>query len=731
MDSKEEVAGYVDSIVFMSEDTGFTVAKLKERSKKETTSIVGYMPSLQVGETILCKGIWKLHPQHGMQFEIESFNATLPTDLIGIQKYLESGLIKGIGPVYAKRIVEIFGIKTLDILEHEPERLTQIPGIGEKRIEQIQICWKEHKALREIMIFLQGHGIGMAYAQKIIKSYGERSIEKVKNNPFALAKDIFGIGFKIADKIANHLGFTSQDPRRIEAGIEYALWNLTSEGHTCYPKEGLIQEASKLLGSDPSLIEECLQALLVNGALKEEKDLIFVKPLYYAEEGIGKELSRLKNSACSLREVDRAKATSWVENTLKIELAEGQKEAVIAGLLEKVLIITGGPGTGKSTITKAILTITSRISTKVLLAAPTGRAAKRLSEITGHRAFTIHALLEMDFANEGFKKNKGNPLLCDLFILDEASMVDTLLFYHLLKAIPSSTRLIIVGDIDQLPSVGPGQILKDLINSEQIPVKRLTEIFRQAKGSRIITNAHRINQGLFPDTLERAGSDFRFIEMEDPFEIQKKIVELVGSTLPRSHGFHKFQDIQVLCPMKRGHVGAEQLNVLLQSSLNPCQGQLQRLGRSYNKGDKVMQLRNNYQKEVYNGDVGIIAEILFEEQILKVTFDEKIVEYGFHELDELILAYAVSVHKYQGSECPCVIIPVHISHFKLLFRNLLYTAITRGKRLVILIGTKKALAIAIRNEETQKRHTFLKAKLQQILPTSFQEEVLSLFEEKG
>lgn len=712
----EEIYGYIDSIVFAESEKGFTVAKLKEPKKKDPTWIVGIMPSVQPGETIRCRGGWKIHPEYGQQFEVKSFELQAPTDLLGIQKYLESGMIKGIGPVYAERIVKTFGLDTLDVIDKSPDRLLEVSGIGGKRVDRIKACWLEQRSIRDVMIFLRGHGVSPSYAQKIFKTYGDRSIEKVRSNPFQLAKEIHGIGFRTADSIAQGIGIPPDSPARIDAGIEHTLWELSNDGHVCYPLNELVPEVEAILQVPRESIEKRILALVENQDLVKENDTVWVKPLFLTEIGIARELARLSQSPCRIRSVQVDKAIHWVQQQLKIELAPEQKIAVGLGVQEKLLIVTGGPGTGKSTITKAILSITEKISSRIILAAPTGRAAKRMSEITGKKASTIHSLLEIDFATGKFKRNKDNPLSCDLIIVDEASMIDTQLMNHLLKAIPSEARAIFIGDIDQLPSVGPGNVLKDIIQSERVGVIQLKKIFRQAAGSMIITNAHRINQGEFPDLTYNPRGDFQFIEAEDPEEVVKIIVDLVAHRLPKSHRFHRFDDIQVLSPMKRGLIGSENLNTVLQQQLNPSPTPLFRMGRCFHVGDKVMQIRNNYEKEVYNGDVGKIIEIDLSEQTLKVVFDGKIVPYDFIEMDELVLAYAVSIHKYQGSECPCVIIPVHTSHFKLLFRNLLYTGLTRGKKRVVFVGTKKALAIAIRNEEVLKRHTGLKNALCQFLP---------------
>ncbi len=704
----EEIHGFIESIVFAEEEKGFMVARLKEPRKKELTCIVGVMPSVQPGETIRCQGVWKIHPEYGQQFEVKGFELQAPSDLVGMQKYLESGMIKGIGSVYAERIVKGFGLATLEVIEKTPDALLEIAGIGKKRVEGIKKCWKEQQSIRKVMIFLRGHGVSPSFAQKIFKKYGEESIHRVQSNPFRLAKEIHGVGFKTADGIAKGLGIPHDAQERIEAGIEHTLWELSNEGHVCYPLELLIPEVVSALEVSKEVVEKGLLELVQRQEVVLEEGTVWVKPLFLTEVGIAREVARLKGAPCRIRPVQREKALEWVQKKWQIELAEEQVEAVSLGVQEKLLIVTGGPGTGKSTITKAILSITEKLTDQILLAAPTGRAAKRMTEITGKKAFTIHSLLEIDFKTGKFKKNRDNPLKCDLIIVDEASMIDTQLMNHLLRSIPSEARAIFIGDIDQLPSVGPGNVLKDMIASERIRVIQLKKIFRQAAGSLIVTNAHRINRGEFPDIAYYPKGDFQFIEAEEPEEVLSVIIDLVSSRV--SNRFH-LDEIQVLSPMKRGLIGSENMNAVLQQQLNPSPTPLIRMGRCFHIGDKVMQLRNNYEKEVYNGDVGKIVEIDLTEQTLKVVFDGKKVDYEFLEIDELSLAYAVSIHKYQGSECPCVIIPVHTTHFKMLFRNLLYTGLTRGKRRAIFVGTKKALFIAVRNEEVDKRHTGLKKRL--------------------
>lgn len=712
----DSITGHIERITFQNADNGYTVARLQEGGKAELTTIVGTMTSVQVGETLRCHGFWKNDPKFGFQFVVQDYQVTQPATIRGIEKYLASGMIKGVGKHFAEQIVKKYGEKTLDIIDQQPDLLREdIDGIGPKRIQKIKEGWAEQKAIREVMTFLMGYGISPTYAQKVFKTYGDDSIKIIKDNPYQLARDIWGIGFKTADQTAQKMGIKKESDIRIDAGVEYALHQISDDGHTCFPVDKFLEKAQELLEVDANLIaarlahieqeERILTApLMIDGELTA---CVWLQLFHVCEEGIGKELKRIQQGASTLRDVKTKEAITWAEQKLGIQLADNQRLAVGSSLSKKIHIITGGPGTGKSTITKVILLVSHQLTSKIMLAAPTGRAAKRMSEITGMKASTIHTLLEFDFSVNGFKRNWENPLDCDLLIVDEASMIDTVLMYNLLKAVPTSARLILVGDVDQLPSVGAGSVLQDLIDSGKIPITILKEIFRQAAHSKIITNAHRVNAGEFPDLSNAKDSDFFFMEEEDSEKIPDIICQLVETRLPKAYKFDQFLDIQVLSPMNKGIIGNRSLNEVLQKKLNPSYEPLIKHGRTFHENDKVMQLRNNYDLDVFNGDVGYIRHIDREEQEMIVEIDGRDIVYDFADLDQLTLAYSVSIHKYQGSECPCIIIPIHTSHYMMLYRNLIYTGITRGKKLVILIGSKKALFMAVKNDKAVKRFTGL------------------------
>jgi exodeoxyribonuclease V alpha subunit len=719
-----ELSGQIERITFTNEENGYTIAKVRINGRPDLVTVTGYLISPTPGEMLNMRGEWVIHPKFGEQFKVTECKTTIPATVFGIEKYLGSGLIKGLGPVIACRIVKKFGEKTLDVIENDIEKLSLVEGIGKKRIAMIQNAWAEQKEIRDVMLFLQSHGVGSGYATKIFKQYGNRSVAVVNENPYRLATDIFGIGFVIADRIAQKLGFPKDSPKRIEAGILYVLHQLSDDGHVFYPHEYLVKKSGEALDVGRDAIVKSIGDLAIHKQIvledlnegidefKENNKGVYLAKFHLCETGIAARLKTLSAAPKSIRSINIENALKWVQERLDIHLAENQSKAVRCALEHKIMVITGGPGTGKTTIITAILKIFSELNIKILLGAPTGRAAKRMSEATGHEAKTIHRLLEYSFAKGGFQKNEEKPLSCDILILDEVSMIDTVLMHYLTKAIPAFATVILVGDVNQLPSVGAGNVLNDIIASGVIPVVELKEIFRQARESRIIVNAHKINNGILPAFEDHfPDSDFYFIQQEDPEKVLEIILELTKERIPRRFGLDPVDDIQVLTPMHKGVVGADNLNTELQKSLNPSQIEIMRGNRNFRVNDKVMQIRNNYDKEVFNGDIGRIARIRPEENEITVLFDGRNIPYEFYEMDELVLAYAVSVHKSQGSEYPAVVIPVLPQHYILLQRNLIYTAVTRGRNLVVMVGTLNALAMGIHNNKTQRRFTYLRQRL--------------------
>lgn len=720
-DNLTDLRGQIERVTYTNAENNYTVARVKVYGRKDLVTVVGHIVNPTPGEVISMKGEWINHPKYGEQFNLAFCQSTTPATVYGIEKYLGSGLVKGIGPVMAKRIVKKFKEETLNVIESDIERLADIEGIGKKRIGMIQKAWDEQKEIRVIMIFLQSHGVSSGYSAKIYRQYGNDSIRIVKENPYRLATDIFGIGFVTADKIAQNIGFAKDSELRAEAGILHVLHEMADEGHVYYAYEPLIEKCREILGIDREIIAKAIGTLaldkrIVIEDLKEEirdfkgdRRAVYLAAFHAAETGLSTRLKTIIRTPRTLRKIDPGKAIQWIQEKLGIVLADKQIEAVRCLAENKVMVVTGGPGTGKTTIINAFIRIFSGIQAGILLAAPTGRAAKRMMEATGHEAKTIHRLLEYSRRKGGFQKDGDSPLDCDLLIIDEASMIDTLLMHHLLKAVPANATLILVGDVNQLPSVGAGNVLRDLIESQTVPVVELNEIFRQARESSIIVGAHRINEGKMPNLTSSRDetNDFYFIEQEDPRKVMELIISLVKERIPKKFGFDAIDDIQVLTPMYRGIVGASNLNIELQNALNPGDQGVSRFGRLYKVNDKVMQIANNYDKEVYNGDIGRIVRIDREEQEIVVIMDDREVAYDYSELDELVHAYALSIHKSQGSEYPAVVIPILTQHYILLQRNLLYTGVTRGKKLVVMIGTQKAMAIAVRNNKTQKRYTLL------------------------
>ena len=680
--------GHVERITYNDQESHFTIAKLKLKGQRELVTIIGNLMSVGLGERLKLQGVYERHPKYGLQVRVERFESLAPATEIGIEKYLGSGLIKGIGPEMAKRIVQRFGLKTLELIEKKPGQLAQVEGIGPKRITQIKKAWDAQKEIRQIMIFLQGHGITAGLASRIFKHYGRAAITRIQENPFDLAGDLFGVGFITADRLAEKLGMAREAPQRVEAGITYLLQQKADEGHTGYPREELLRQSAELLKVEEERgragpKEPARTAATPVRSGPGGKSLLFLPYLCHCEEGLSRRVNellaqKLRSPAGLVRQM------AAVEQSLGLHLAGRQREAFEKALTQKLLIITGGPGTGKTTLVRSILETFRRIDLKSVLMAPTGRAAKRLSEVTHYPAATIHRTLGYNPHQGRFIRDRSHPLEADLIIIDEASMIDTVLMYHLLQAVPDRAVLILVGDVYQLPSVGPGQILADLIGSGRIPVVELDQIFRQVEGSLIVSNAHRIHQGelpLIPPETQGGNQEFYFIQQDDPEKAARWILELVGKKIPARYGLDPLGDIQVLTPMYKGAVGAEYLNQLLQEGLNPGPAGLQRGPRSFKVGDKVMQVRNNYEREVFNGDLGRIAKIDPEQQEIWVNFEGQFVTYEYSDLDELALAYAISVHKSQGSEYPAVVLPVMTQHYVLLQRNLIYTAVTRAKRL--------------------------------------------------
>lgn len=702
----------VEHITYQNQENGWSVMKVKVKGYDNLVTLTGSLLDVPVGSVLLVDGDWRVDPRYGQQFVAQSWTEVMPATIYGIEKYLGSGLIKGIGPVYAKAIVSRFGLETINVIENDIERLLEVPRLGRKRMEKIRESWEKQKDIKEVMVFLQGYGVSTAFAAKIYRKYEKESIAKVKENPYQLADDIWGIGFKTADGIASKMGYEKNDPRRCRSGILYTLNELAEEGHVYAEPEQLVDAAVKLLEAEESPVRQALASMIEANDVVLDNEVIYLPPFYYAENGSAKRLQSLLSDTSLFNAGIAAEPEAEYGAKTDGIIYDGVQQAAIQKALDsKVMVLTGGPGTGKTTTTQGIIAAFKARHMSILLAAPTGRAAKRMTEATGMEAKTIHRLLEYN-PMDGYKRNDENPLEGDALIVDECSMIDILLFYNLMKAIPSKMRLILVGDIDQLPSVGAGNVLRDIIDSQQIPVVRLTRIFRQAQSSRIVMNAHAINAGQFPNIKNGFDTDFFFISQEDADEIVKLIIGLVRDRLPKTYGYPS-KEVQVLTPMQRGTVGAGNLNIELQNALNPTGLSLARGGYTFRQGDKVMQIRNNYDKNVFNGDIGYITAVDTTERTLSITFDNRVVEYDITELDEIVLAYAVTIHKSQGSEFPVVVMPVTMKHFVMLQRNLIYTGITRAKKICVLVGTTKALAYAIGNNTVSKRNTKLKERLNQ------------------
>ncbi len=709
----ETLEGSIERVTFHSEETGFSVLQVKVRGHRELVPVVGRLPHVVAGEWIQARGEWVMDREHGRQFKASDLHTTPPDSREGIEKFLGSGLIRGIGPVYAGKLVEKFGTDVLDIIEDRSALLEDVDGIGRVRRERIKQSWNEAREIRRIMTFLLGHGVSTNRAFRIYKTYGDRAVETVRDNPYVLARDIRGIGFKTADELAGRLGIEPTSPLRARAGVEHVLQELTQQGHCAFPRPDLIRKTAEILDVPEELIEQAVadglqERRLVREAVGGRGDLVYLQTLHDAEVRLTRDLLALASGPHPCPSIRADKALDWVQEKIGFPLEAAQQRAFHAALREKVLLLTGGPGVGKTTLVNAIVKVLSAKRLQIELCAPTGRAAKRMSETSGRPARTLHRLLEFDPHRGGFKRNADNPLEGDVFVVDEASMIDLLLASQLIRALPPHAALILVGDVDQLPSVGPGTVLRDLIRSERFNTCILQHIFRQAARSDIVASAHNVNAGRMPKmTGEDTDTDFFFVEASDPDVAAERITRLVSRAIPRRFGFDPMEDIQVLAPMQRGALGARSLNARLQETLNPRGDTIERYAQHFRAGDRVMQTENDYDKDVYNGDMGRIRKIDRDMGEVVVRFGERDVRYAIQELDELLPAYAITIHKSQGSEYPAVVIPVHTQHYVMLRRNLLYTAITRGRKLVVLVGLPKAVAMAVDQTEAHERITTL------------------------
>lgn len=703
----EQLRGIVDRITFQNEENGYTVARLQVEGQRggEPVTIVGETLSMNPGESVVLEGEWTTHKQFGQQFKISSYQMVHPSTVEGMRRYLGSGLIKGVGPVTAKRIVNHFGEESLAVIEGDPERLAEVEGLGPKRAKLIVKAWAEQQEIHNVMLFLQSHEVGTGYAVKIWKKYGQEAVSMIQENPYRLAVDVWGIGFLTADRIAQKMGIPAHSDRRIQAGLQHVLHQAADkEGHVFLSEEELTEACAQALEIPVEAVSPCIEQLAVSETIVVHEGRVYLPHLYYAEKGAATRCFQL-SQVQRIELGDISSEIGAIELRDNVTFAPLQKKALEKALSHNLLVLTGGPGTGKTTTIKGLIALMEARKKRIALAAPTGRAAKRMSEATGYEAKTIHRLLKYSPKENAFEKNFENPLEIDALIVDEVSMVDTVLMNSLLRAVPISASVVLVGDTDQLPSVGAGNVLRDIIASGTVETVALNEIFRQAQTSRIITNAHAINQGHMPDISNARDSDFFFLEAEDPALVVETVCGLCASRLPKTYGLNAIDDIQVLSPMYRGETGAINLNRVLQEKLNPKGQVLQRGGAQFRVGDKVMQIRNNYDKDVFNGDMGRILAI--EEDMVSVNFQDRPVIYELSELDELVLAYAVSVHKSQGAEYKAVVMPLTTQHYMMLQRNLLYTAITRAKGLVVLVGTQKALGMAVKNNVVSQRHTTL------------------------
>jgi exodeoxyribonuclease V alpha subunit len=734
----ESVSGVIERITFHNLDTGYCVLRVRARGHRDLVTVVGHGQQLVAGEYVEAGGSWVTDRQHGLQFKADALKTTPPHTAEGIVKYLGSGLVRGVGPGYARRIVDTFGERTLEVIDQSPTFLTQVKGIGPKLVEKIRDSWREQQAVRSIMVFLHSYGVGTARAVRIYRQYGDSAIETVKQNPYRLSTDIWGVGFRTADELALKLGLPRDSPFRAQAAVRHVLQEAQGDGHVGLPEEQVMEAAGALTQITPDGIRDAVEQLRItdevvrdsvalvtkeaapapapaDDVLPADAQLLYLKPLFMAELGVARQLAALAKGVHPLDTDDHTAALAWAERKMGITFADSQRQAVTAAVTHKLMVVTGGPGTGKTTIVRAILEIVSAKSLKVLLAAPTGRAAKRLTESTGREAKTIHRLLEFDPGIGTFRRGRENPLDADLLVVDEVSMVDVVLMNQLLRAVPPFAAVVFVGDVDQLPSVGAGAVLADLIASDRLPVARLTEVHRQAGASWIVRAAHAVNHGDMPESAPAGGDgDFYFVEADNPETVIDRIRQVVTARIPARFGLDPLRDVQVLTPQVKTELGVANLNRVLQEALNPPRPgtvETKKFDTSFRAGDKVMQVRNNYQREVFNGDIGRVSAIDAVEQVVTVEFDGRAVEYDFADLDELQLAYAISIHKSQGAEYPAVVIPVSTQHYVMLQRNLIYTAVTRGRKLVVLVGSRKALWRAVTTADTRRRFGLLRWRL--------------------